>query len=151
MKYGNQALQSHSPLFHSFYTKEHKERNEQSIASPTFIASRTSHLDPAHVHTLPKTSATTDRISTSASTSIPTNTGLGEPAFTMEGTHSDENVARDENIDFANEIQWGEDTDYLFSSEILPRLGKMTQSNSVILARLLRQKLVHKISELKPP
>tara|TARA_R110002060_G_C2113511_1_gene98277 strand:- start:946 stop:1128 length:183 start_codon:yes stop_codon:yes gene_type:complete len=46
------------------------------------------------------------------------------------------------------EPRWGEDTDYLFYADPLPKLSEIEhESNARVLAKMLRQKLIYRISE----
>ncbi|KAG4434307.1 hypothetical protein IFR05_010220 [Cadophora sp. M221] len=99
------------------------------------IASAQSHIDSVYVHPeLPP--ALTDSISTSSSTA------LGESASTMETTSAYENGR-------IKEPHWGEETDFLFYANSLPKLSEVEhESNARVLAKMLRQKLVHRIKLL---
>ncbi|KAH9215520.1 hypothetical protein DL95DRAFT_523208 [Leptodontidium sp. 2 PMI_412] len=132
MKYGNPSLQSSLPLFHSFYTKAHSEQTRMTAA---VIASEQSHLDSVYIRPeLPP--APTDSFSTSS------NTVLGGSASTMETTSGYENGR-------IKEPHWGEETDFLFSADYLPKLSEVEhESNARVLAKMLRQKLVHRIKLL---
>ncbi|KAH7364786.1 hypothetical protein BKA65DRAFT_492021 [Rhexocercosporidium sp. MPI-PUGE-AT-0058] len=67
---------------------------------------------------------------------------MGEPAAMMAATPGYENGR-------IKEPHWGEKTDYLFYEDNLPKLSEVEhESNARVLAKMLRQKLIHRIKLL---
>ncbi|PVH79068.1 hypothetical protein DL98DRAFT_516284 [Cadophora sp. DSE1049] len=128
MKYGNQSLQSPAPLFHSFYTKE---RNDQTRVS---TASAQSHRSVDIQASNSLLGTTTNQASS--------NTELEAPNSTMAAASGYENGR-------IKEPRWGEDTDYIFYADPLPKLSEVEQeSNARVLTKMLRQKLIYRIKLL---